>query len=130
MKSALLAVSALVLGLAAAAPAWSVPERLGDYVTRPDWKKRPDLKDLRRLYPREAKGATGQTAASCLIDAKGHMSDCTLIHEAPMGLGFGDATLKLARKFRMKKLDADGHPVAGRRLNLPVTWYGGYSQTP
>lgn len=126
MKSALPAVSALVIGLAVAAPAWSLPERLGDYVTRPSWKKQPDLKDLRRFYPREAKGASGETTASCLIDGKGEIADCTLIREWPQGLGFGDATLKLARKFRLRKLDADGQPVAGRRVSLPISWFGGY----
>lgn len=129
MRAVLFAAAALSL-VALAAPAWSVTERVGDYVTRPDWKRRPDADDLKKLYPREANGATGQTAASCLIDAKGAVSDCTVIHEAPLGLGFGDATLKLARKFRLRTLDGDGQPVAGRRVNLPVTWYGTYAANP
>jgi protein TonB len=91
-------------------------------VTHPDWTRRPSRDDLMRLYPRGVTGVRGQVRARCLIDANGKFMSCDIISEEPAGKGFGEATIRLSKLFQMKLLDADGLPVAGRKLTLPVLW--------
>lgn len=94
-------------------------------VINPIWTKRPDGGDLVALYPRQAHGATGHVTARCLIDEKGRFAACGIVREAPQGVGFADATMKLATLFQMKLKDAQGRAVAGRMLYLPVVWRPG-----
>lgn len=83
---------------------------------------------MQRLYPRQARGVTGQVQADCLIDERGRFSTCEIVSETPAGKGFAESTQELAKLFRMKDRDADGRPVAGRKVHLPVTWHGGFYQ--
>jgi protein TonB len=94
------------------------------YVVHPEWVRRPSPGQFQRLYPKQARGITGQVRAECLIDEEGRFSSCEIVSETPGGLKFGERTLKLAKYFQMKPIDADGQPVAGRKLRLPITWYG------
>jgi protein TonB len=96
-----------------------------DMVVHPFWTRRPSADDLRRLYPKQVRGITADVVLSCLIDGRGTFQTCEVVEETPAGLGFGESTIRLARIFRMKPVDADGALVAGRRLRLPVRWYAG-----
>lgn len=104
----------------------SIQNQVENYVTHPIWTRRPDAMDLERLYPRGVHGITANVLAECLIDDEGKFTTCTIGRETPASLGFGDATMKLSKLFRMKLIDADGAPVAGRKLQLPVRWDAGF----
>lgn len=98
------------------------------YVIHPRWLRRPAVEDLQRLYPREQRGVEGFVIADCLIDERGTFSTCEIVEERPAGKGFGESTIRLSKLFKMTLTDADGAPVAGRKLHLPVRWYAGYSR--
>jgi TonB family protein len=116
---------ALLLGGPATTP--DISADMTGYVVRPYWTNRPTRDDLERLYPHKAKGVQGDVKVDCLIDENGRFTSCDVVSESPSGLGFGDSTIALSKLFRMKPVDGDGLPVAGRKLRLPVRWYSGFS---
>lgn len=102
-------------------------EREG-YVIRPMWLRRPSADDMRRLYPSQQKGVEGFVSADCLLDKRGQFTSCEIVNETPAGMGFGESTMRLAKLFKMKPIDADGASVAGRKLRLPVRWHASLSR--
>ncbi len=99
------------------------PTTIDKPVIHPAWTRLPSAGDFARLRPVRARGAKGVVTARCLIDEAGEFTSCDVILENPAGKGFGEATVKLSKLFKMKTTDGDGLPVAGRRLTLPVVWY-------
>jgi protein TonB len=92
------------------------------------WLRRPSADDMRRLYPLQERGVEGIVSADCVLDEGGQFTSCEIVEETPVGKGFGDSTIRLAKLFKMKPIDADGVPVAGRKLRLPVRWHAGLSR--
>lgn len=97
---------------------------LGGTVTDPDWVQRPSGDDLAELYPKLAQimNLAGRTIMDCGVTAAGQMDACKITSEAPLGVGFGDATLRAATRFQMKPMTLDGAPVAGARVQIPMRW--------
>lgn len=98
------------------------------YVVKPMWLRRPSSDDMRRLYPSKRRGVEALVSADCLLDERGQFTSCEIVKETPAGMGFGESTVRLAKLFKMKPMDADGAPVAGRKLRLPVRWYASLSR--
>jgi TonB family protein len=116
-----LAVAALV-GLAAASWAWAASARAPHVITQPDWADKPTSADLVKDYPPDAVKAhvEGRATIACDVAATGALARCKVISEAPAGAGFGEASLKLSERFRMKPMSKDGHPVAGGKVRIPI----------
>jgi len=93
-------------------------------ISRPDWISVPTAEDFNTDYPPDArKTATGGRAAiDCVVTAQGRLTDCRIISETPTGMGIGEATLKLAHKIVMRPTLADGAPVGGAHVVVPVRW--------
>lgn len=83
-----------------------------------DWTRRPSGRDVADVYPRSAAdgGISGATVMSCRITGKGPIDACRILAEAPEGMGFGKAALRLAREFR---LTPGGE---GDRITLPIVF--------
>jgi len=116
---------ALVVMLQAQSPsAAGAPPDL-NLVTAPNWVRRPSGNDLARLNPSAAKstGAEGRTITECRVAAGGRLEDCQTLTESPSGLGFGQSSIELMKKFKMDPVDRSGAPVAGRKVKVPVRWY-------
>ncbi|MBC7770225.1 MAG: energy transducer TonB [Phycisphaerales bacterium] len=100
----------------------AVPAR----ITRPVWTHRPTANDFLQYYPPDAL-QSGQEAAvrlDCIVGSSGELA-CTMIAvdpTEPYGHGFGEASLRLARLFRMAPALADGTPTAGRIYTLNLRW--------
>lgn len=93
----------------------------------PEWIGVPDGTAV--PYPEAARAAgvkKGRGVVDCLLDSTGRLTDCRLVSEEPAGLGFGDAALKMAPAFRVNPWTAEGRPVDGQRIKLPV----GFSDEP
>lgn len=108
---------------AAEAPEPPRPPRPG-IIMPPDWERRPSLDDYRKAYPAKALRLerTGKVVVSCLVQASGELEQCTLVSEDPPGLGFGEASLKLVKRFKMKPKTPDGAPVAGGTVRIVMPW--------
>lgn len=92
-------------------------------MTGTSWEERPSGQDYARLYPQRAMdaGVSGRVTLDCLVDGNGSLS-CAVLSEEPPGYGFGDATIRLSRNFRMAPRTTDGRSTAGGRVRIPITW--------
>lgn len=108
---------------------WSVrtsaavaPPAGSDLITRPQWAARPSGDVLARVYPRGAlsRGEGGRATLNCTVKANGYLENCTVVEEE--GEGFGQAALAASPYFRMKPQMADGKPVGGGTVRIPLVW--------
>src|SRR5579871_2515633 len=91
-------------------------------VSNPDWLRRPTDRELYQYYPAAARGAAGQTLLMCVVTGRG-LLDAT--EESPAGHGFGAASLAMAQLFLMRPMTADGQPVGGSRVRIPIGYEAG-----
>ena len=96
-------------------------------ITNPQWLLKPTTADFTRLYPPRARehGVSGRATLECRVRGQGTLTACSVLSESPAGMGFGEATLRIAAKFRMRPRTTDGHPVEGRRVRVAVVWNPG-----
>ncbi|MBW3560540.1 MAG: energy transducer TonB, partial [Proteobacteria bacterium] len=75
-------------------------------------------------YPAAARaaGLSGRATIQCSVTAAGGLSGCVVASEAPEGAGFGAATLAIADRFRISPPSANGRPVEGAVVRVPVLW--------
>lgn len=88
----------------------------------PTWRSKATGNDLMQVYPEAARrhGVEGIALVRCSVTPQGEMADCAVEQEAPMGLGFGEAALKLMPRYRMTAQIAGGSPIAGGVVRLPI----------
>lgn len=102
-------------------------------VTRPDWLKKPTPADLARFYPAEAErlGLRARVTLDCTIGADGRMATCGVVSSQiddpayasqDFEMDFGTAALQMALIFQTQPTAADGAPVAGRHIRIPIVF--------
>lgn len=91
-------------------------------ITGPIWVQRPTGMDIARVFPERAMRADVQGAATvnCGVSAEGTLVNCEVTGEAPGGMGFGGAAMKLTPLFRMQPRSRDGAAVEGGRVRIPM----------
>lgn len=111
------AIGLILTGVASGA-AWSATEQAMT------WESVPTNDQLATRYPTGAETwhTNGKARVRCRVNADGTLSDCAVVFEAPLGFGFGRATLSAAQDFRMKPTTPDGKSVAGRTVVFPMIW--------
>lgn len=92
-------------------------------ITNPVWLEQPDARDFARYYPDRAteRDMEGRATIECIVGADGRLS-CTVVSEDPPGYGFGEATLRAARHFRIAPATRDGVPTSGARIRRTIRW--------
>jgi protein TonB len=92
-------------------------------LTGMNWVERPTGQDFARNYPHDAlrNNIEGRAILDCLVGADGRLS-CIVLSEEPVGQGFGEASLRVARSFRAALQTRDGRTTAGGRARVPITW--------
>jgi TonB family protein len=97
----------------------SVPDHR---ITEPNWIETPTSADYVGLYPQRAaqQEKTGKVTMQCLVTETGSVNNCAVTQETPEGLGFGDAALAMADKFKMSPATRDGAPVGGAVVTIPI----------
>jgi hypothetical protein len=92
-------------------------------VDAPEWSEEPSRLETWNAHPAAAKllMLAGWSGMTCKIDDMGLLTGCTTVMERPKGLGFGDAALSLAPRFRVSpRLMAQG--AAGEQVALSVSF--------
>lgn len=88
------------------------------------WETTPSGDDYLRFYPGAALDAqhNGRALLNCLIQADRTLS-CTVVSETPRDAGFGDAALRLSRRYTLavNELGRPGHSV-GDHIILPIAF--------
>jgi len=90
-------------------------------ITKASFAAQPTGSEFAKLYPPMADGKSGAVELRCTID-RGLLVDCKIVSEAPLGLGFGDAALKLTKFFKLNARDQAGAPVQGRIFRPRLSW--------
>lgn len=87
------------------------------------WLEQPDARDYVRYYPSRAmeREQEGRVTLDCLVSADGRIA-CTVTSEDPTGWGFGEASLRVARHFRLAPTTSDGRPTSGGRIRRTIVW--------
>jgi len=98
----------------------------------PVWDRAPGQDDWAKAYPAHAAqaGVSGAVKMKCAATAAGLLSDCSVIQETPTGEGFGAAALSLATGMALKPTGANGQPVTGRNLIVPVRFEAAMLRNP
>lgn len=87
------------------------------------WVERPHARNFAANYPARARhnGISGAAVMSCLIGEDGRL-DCAVESESPEGQGFGEASVRISRRFLAPPETSAGTPTAGMRVRLPIVW--------
>jgi hypothetical protein len=94
-------------------------------IGKPDWAALPSGADFAQAFPPKAKQEgvlQARVMLVCTVAAGGELSDCTAESEDPPGYGFGEATVRLAEKFRVNVWTAEGLPTIGGALRIPLRY--------
>ncbi|MBO9709339.1 MAG: hypothetical protein J7521_14130 [Caulobacter sp.] len=117
-----LAVPLLAMGWLAASPATAEPQRI---IKTPVWAREPDNEQFLSFYPPVARAQNkgGWAVVACRALASGGLAGCKVAVEAPADLGFGAAARRMAAQtFTLKSTDAEGVPVDGGWVSLPIVF--------
>ncbi len=122
-----LAVGVLQSGAAAAATAPSASDAPPVSDADPDWTHevtpgKCPAGVLTHYYPPGAQrlGVTGIAIMKCQVAGNGSVDHCRVVSEDPPGYGFGEAAVKMSCLFKMKPKMADGRPVSGAEVTIPL----------
>jgi len=100
------------------------PAELADHtVMAPVWVAGLDPRATPQVFPPEAVASgltSGRGVARCTVAADGSMAACAPEAGEPDGLGFSEAAAKLASGMRMNLWSADGAPVEGGVVHIPI----------
>ena len=93
-------------------------------ITKPDFSRRPSNDDMTRYFPDRAQrmGQSGRATLNCTVTVKGTLENCSVSGEDPPDFGFGDATMKVSKLFKIKPKTLDGAPVEGGEIHIPLRW--------
>lgn len=98
-------------------------------LTKPRWIRTLNPQGVADIYPATAIKAgvkVGLGVVSCRVSATGELTDCQAAREEPANLEFAAAAMKAASLMRMNPWTAEGDPVDGLRITLPIKfeWQG------
>jgi TonB family protein len=98
-------------------PAAAIADDIGPVIQNPVWIRKPDGMDMARFYPG---GGSGEAVVKCRVDEAGKLKPCEVVSETSSR--FGAAAIKVAGRFQMKRVMADGQSVKGGQVVVPIRW--------
>lgn len=80
--------------------------------------------DLDRYYPARAREQEieGYAVIECRVSEAATLENCAVVVEAPVGHGFGEATIRASRQIQLRAATTRGRPVAGATVRIPIRW--------
>jgi len=93
-------------------------------ISNPEFERVPNGDDYQEYFPDRGlrNNINGKVRFQCLVTAKGQLVNCKITSETPADMGFGDATLKIVKQFRVKPKLINGKPVDGGIFAYGITW--------
>lgn len=94
-------------------------------VGTPKWAVLPTGDTMLAGYPPKALDAgvkSARVVMGCTAGAGGKLEACQITSEEPAGLGFAAAGMELSRSFRVEPWTADGLPIVGGRIRVPIRY--------
>jgi len=87
------------------------------------WARQPDGAAVADAYPEMARrrGVGGRAVLRCLVQASGAL-DCRPTAEQPPRMGFADAALRVAGRYRASAKLSDGSSAIGRETELTIVF--------
>ncbi|MBL8542232.1 MAG: TonB family protein [Hyphomonadaceae bacterium] len=87
------------------------------------FSQRPSASDYSRYYPRRARynNIDGRVTLACIVQRNLRL-DCSVAEENPPGQGFGEAALRIARRFRAQSQFPDGRSTVGAQVSMPMAF--------
>ncbi len=89
----------------------------------PKWVNQMSVAEAQSLFPAAAPDGVKQGAAvvKCQITAEGRLKPCSVLADAPKGMGFGAAALATAERMAMNPW-SEGFPVEGLTLSFRLAF--------
>ncbi len=86
------------------------------------WNRKPEGGDIAAAYPRAAMdaGRAGAAVLECLLTPKGGVDDCVVLAESEPA--FGEASLKVVRRFGFDPRKAPPEALTGAVVAIPISW--------
>ena len=117
----------------AACPPPGSPDAQIAVITKPKWIHAPSSSDMVDLYPpfEFKQQKNGKAMMDCAVAEDGKLENCRILQEEPAGRGYGQASLKLSKIYRMTPLadfpDWTSLPECVRKAGhphvvMPVAW--------
>jgi protein TonB len=80
--------------------------------------------DKEQYYPAEPLKycLSGRVQIQCTVTPDGTLTGCAIQSETPPDVGFGEATLYLAKIWKLRPFSADGKPTSGGVFRRAVIW--------
>lgn len=96
-------------------------------ITSAAFDRLPDGRAFERFYPSRAREReeSGRVVLRCSVNASGALVGCEVVSETPPNWGFGEASLRIAREFRVRPQTADGVATDGGTITFPIRWQMG-----
>lgn len=94
-------------------------------IGKPHWTVLPADEDFTAAYPEPARKAgvlKARVVLDCTVAPGGLLTDCKITSEDPPGYGFGAGATALSGKFRASIWTAEGLPIIGGRLSIPIRY--------
>ncbi|HEY8617115.1 energy transducer TonB [Phenylobacterium sp.] len=92
-------------------------------VRNPSYAAIPSAADFQVTFPKTENGVNSvRVALVCTAAAGGALADCAVDREEPAGMGYGQAALALAPKFRVAAWSNDGQPTWGAKVRVPIRY--------
>jgi hypothetical protein len=115
------AAAAVAVMASGAAPAQEAPLTPGEV----EFRRMPNPDSRFRLFPNQARQQQieGRATVVCRVQAAGGLEACTTKAESPEGLGFGEATERLAtEEIKLGRKARDGSATEGRLFQFSRIW--------
>ena len=86
------------------------------------YQQTPSADDFATEYPDKAisENRNGNIVVDCIVYPDGSLKTCLVASEQPLNYGFGEATLALTTRFRVKPKLPNGTPTACKQIRLPI----------
>lgn len=94
-------------------------------VGKPNWAGIPTVEQITAALGKADRPGTSRVAINCTVQPGGSVADCSVDSESPSGVGLGAAALTLAPNFKLSTWTAEGLPIVGGSVRIPLRYEGG-----